>query len=249
MSEAVHTLEGWFVHHDFRTIDWASWKLMSPEDRQAALDEVLSLTAAWRETEEQKQGSSGMFTILGHKADLLFLHFRPTLEELIELEATLNKTKFADVTLPSYSYVSVVELSNYVASDNVDPETDAYIQRRLKPVIPDNKNICFYPMNKRREAGQNWYTLSMEERREMMKSHGLIGRKYAGQVTQVISGSIGLDDWEWGVTLYADDPVTFKKLIYEMRFDEVSAKYSEFGTFLVGNKLSEEALRAYLDVK
>lgn len=248
MSEAVQTLEGWFVHHDFRSIDWSSWKLLSEENRKAALDELSALITAWKKTEEEKQGSSGVFRILGHKADLLFLHFRPTLEELMEVEVALNKTTWADVTIPTYSYVSVVELSNYVASPDMDPETDPYIQGRLKPVIPDKKNICFYPMNKRREAEQNWYMLSMEERRAMMRSHGMIGRKYAGQVTQVICGSIGFDDWEWGVTLYADDPVQFKKLIYEMRFDEVSAKYSEFGNFLVGSKLEEEALIRYFAV-
>jgi chlorite dismutase len=246
MSEAAHTLEGWYVHHDFRTIDWASWKLLSEDERKSAVDELLSLSQKWQETEAANQGSSGLFSILGHKADLLFLHLRPTLDELLELETALNKITLANVMMPSYSYVSVVELSNYVAGDNADPETDAYIQRRLKPIIPDKTHVCFYPMNKRREAGQNWYTLSMDERREMMRSHGMTGRKYAGKVIQVISGSVGLDDWEWGVTLYADDPLTFKKLIYEMRFDEVSAKYSEFGTFLVGRKLDRESLTSYL---
>ncbi len=248
MSEPVQTLEGWYAHHDFRTIDWASWKLMSEAERKEAIDELLGLMEEWQKTEAAHQGSSGMFSILGHKADLLFLHFRPTLDELLELETALNKTILANVMLPSYSYVSVVELSNYVASDRNDPETEAYIQRRLKPIIPDKSHICFYPMNKRREAGQNWYTLPMDQRREMMISHGMIGRKYAGKVIQVICGSVGLDDWEWGVTLYADDPVTFKKLIYEMRFDEVSAKYSEFGTFLVGRKLDQTALTSYLNL-
>ncbi len=248
MNEALQTLEGWYIHQDFRSIDWPSWKLMSPEERQEAVDELLSLYASWKETEERKEGSSGMFSILGHKADLLFMHLRPTLEELNDIETQFNKTRFADVTLAGYSYVSVVELSNYVASANKDPETNAYIQRRLKPIIPDRKHICFYPMNKRRTDQNNWYMLSMDERREMMRSHGMIGRKYAGQVMQVIAGSIGFDDWEWGVTLFADDPLVYKKLIYEMRFDEVSARYSDFGNFLVGNKLSEEQLQTILKV-
>lgn len=248
MSEAVQTLEGWYVHHDFRTIDWAEWKLLTEDERKNAINEVLALAKEWKETEKARQGSSAIFSILGHKADLLFLHFRPTLDELLDLENALNKTALANVMIPSYSYVSIVELSNYVAGEGVNPETDPYIQGRLKPVIPDKTHVCFYPMNKRREAGQNWYTLSMDERREMMRSHGMIGRKYAGKVIQVISGSVGLDDWEWGVTLYSDDPLTFKKLIYEMRFDEVSAKYSEFGHFLVGRKLSPGALATYLHV-
>lgn len=248
MSEHVQTLEGWYAHHDFRTIDWASWKLMSENDRQEALDEIKAFAANWPQLEEQKLGSSGMFNILGHKADLCFMHMRPTLEELTDIENTFNKTRLADCTIPSYSYVSVVELSNYVASDDVDPETDPYIQSRLKPIIPDNKHICFYPMNKRREGDANWYMLSMDERRQMMRSHGMIGRKYAGKVLQVISGSVGLDDWEWGVTLFADDPVTYKKLIYEMRFDEVSAKYGDFGTFLVGNKINHDQLSKMLSI-
>lgn len=248
MSEALQTLEGWYIHHDFRSIDWPSWKLLSPEDRHAAIDELINLSNTWQATENEKQGSSGIFSIIGHKADLLFMHLRPTLEELTDIETAFNKTRFADVTIPGYSYVSVTELSNYVASDKVDPDTDPFIQRRLKPIIPDNKHVCFYPMNKRREAENNWYALTMEERRDMMKSHGMIGRKYAGKVTQVISGSIGFDDWEWGVTLFADDPVMYKKLIYEMRFDEVSAKYSEFGNFLVGNQLTHEQLLELLNV-
>jgi hydrogen peroxide-dependent heme synthase len=248
MSEALHTLEGWYVHQDFRTIDWPSWKLMKEDERQQAIDELLSFSAKWQQTEEQTQGSSSVFQILGHKADLLFMHLRPTLPDLSEIETEFNKTLFADVTVPSHSYVSVVELSNYVASDK-DPETDPYIQRRLKPVIPKNrKHVCFYPMNKRRNGEDNWYMLTMEERREMMKSHGMIGRKYAGQVLQVIAGSIGFDDWEWGVTLFADDPVVYKKLIYEMRFDKVSAKYSEFGQFFIGNQLSADDVQQFLRV-
>jgi hydrogen peroxide-dependent heme synthase len=240
MSEAIHTLEGWFALHDFRSIDWAAWKALSQEERKAALDEVLSLRRAWSQTEEQKQGSSGLYSIVGQKADLMFVHFRPTLQELNELETELNKTLFSEITVPAYSYVSVVELSNYVAKEGVDPETDPYIQGRLKPTLPETEHICFYPMNKKREGNDNWYMLSMEERREMMRSHGMIGRKYAGKVTQIITGSVGLDDWEWGVTLFADDPIQFKKLIYEMRFDEVSARFGEFGSFFVGNRLTDD---------
>ncbi|GIM45167.1 putative heme-dependent peroxidase YwfI [Collibacillus ludicampi] len=240
MSEAIHTLEGWFALHDFRSIDWSAWKALSLEERKAALDEVLTLRRAWGQTQEQKQGSSGLYSIVGQKADLVFVHFRPTLQELNELETELNKTLFAEITVPAYSYVSVVELSNYVAKEGVDPETDPYIQGRLKPTLPETEHICFYPMNKKREGNDNWYMLSMEERREMMRSHGMIGRKYAGKVTQIITGSVGLDDWEWGVTLFADDPIQFKKLIYEMRFDEVSARFGEFGSFFVGNRLTDD---------
>jgi hydrogen peroxide-dependent heme synthase len=248
MSEAVHTLEGWFALHDFRTIDWSAWKALSPEERREALHEVHALRQAWKQTEEQKQGSSGWYTIVGQKADLVLVHLRPTLQDLNELETQWNKTLFAEITVPAYSYVSVVELSNYVAKEGVDPESDPYVQSRLKPILPQTEHICFYPMNKKRQGQDNWYMLSMEERREMMRSHGMIGRKYAGKVTQIITGSVGLDDWEWGVTLFADDPIQFKKLVYEMRFDEVSARFGEFGSFFVGNRLTDEQFEKMMEV-
>ncbi len=247
MSQAVQTLEGWYVLHDFRSIDWAAWKELSQEERDQATNELLSLMSSWNEVEAQKQGSYSLYSVVGQKADFVFMHLRPTLEELDELETAFNKTLLAQITIPSYSYVSVVELSTYVATD-IDPETDPYIQGRLKPTLPRTKHICFYPMNKRREGNDNWYMLPMEERQSMMRSHGMIGRKYAGQVTQIISGSVGLDDWEWGVTLFSDNPLTYKKLVYEMRFDEVSARYGDFGSFFVGNLMDEERVKTYLQV-
>ncbi|HJV45174.1 MAG TPA: hydrogen peroxide-dependent heme synthase [Bacillota bacterium] len=247
MSQTVQTLEGWYALHDFRSIDWASIKALPVEERAQVVDELLSLVGSWNETQENKQGSTCIYSIVGQKADLMFLHFRPTLQELDELETAFNKTRFAEFTIGDYSYVSVVELSTYVAP-NVDPDTDPYIQGRLKPIPPKTNHICFYPMNKRREGNDNWYMLPMEDRSRLMKSHGLIGRKYAGQVTQVISGSVGLDDWEWGVTLFSDDALTFKKLVYEMRFDEVSARYGEFGSFFVGNRMDTDRFQKYLEV-
>lgn len=174
---------------------------------------------------------------------------RESLEELNELENTFNKTIFAEHTRPVYSFLSVVELSNYIATSS---ETDLLqkpeIIARLKPALPKTKHICFYPMNKPREGNDNWYMLSMEERRLMMRSHSKIGSHYAGKVKQVITGSAGLDDWEWGVILFADDALHFKKLIYEMRFDEVSARFWEFGSFYVSNLLTEEMLSSMLEI-
>ncbi|WP_027414960.1 hydrogen peroxide-dependent heme synthase [Aneurinibacillus terranovensis] len=247
MSEAVNTLEGWYALHDFRSIDWASWTSLSEADRKEAVDELMEFTRQWAKTEENKQGSTSMFSIVGHKADIAIIHMRPTLEELDAVETAFNKTFFASFTVQSYSYVSVVELSSYV-SQAANPEEDPAIQARLKPILPKTKHVCFYPMNKKREGNDNWYMLSMEERRGMMRSHGMIGRSYAGRVTQIITGSVGFDDWEWGVTLFADDPVVFKKLVYEMRFDEASARFGEFGTFIVGNRLTEGRLADYLSV-
>ena len=109
---------------------------------------------------------------------------------------------------------------------------------RLFPELPKHRYICFYPMDRRRGEDKNWYTVPIEERARQMNEHGLVGRRYAGEVKQIITGSIGFDDWEWGVDLFADDPLVFKKLIYEMRFDEVSAVYALFGTFYVGLRCS-----------
>jgi chlorite dismutase len=114
---------------------------------------------------------------------------------------------------------------------------------RLWPKIPTRRYLCFYPMNKRRAGDDNWYQLPIDERRRLMHEHGMIGRRFAGQVTQIISGSVGFDDWEWGVDLFADDPLVFKKLVYEMRFDESSARYAEFGPFIVAIRLGADVLQ------
>jgi len=176
------------------------------------------------------------------------MQLRETLEELNELETAFNKSSFAQFAIPVYSYVSVVELSNYMGKSGEDPMQNPEVVARLKPILPKTKHICFYPMNKRRSGNDNWYMLSMEERRAMMRSHGMIGRSYAGKVKQIITGSVGLDDWEWGVTLFADDALQFKKLVYEMRFDEVSARFGEFGPFYVGNLLDQEKFEQLLKI-
>jgi chlorite dismutase len=121
------------------------------------------------------------------------------------------------------------------------------VSGRLWAEVPARRHVCFYPMNKRRGEHKNWYAEPVDTRARMMLDHGKIGRHYAGAVTQIISGAIGFDDWEWGVDLFADDPVVFKKLIYEMRFDEASAWYAEFGPFYVGLQFSPSELPRYLE--
>ncbi len=248
MSEAAKTLDGWYCLHDFRTMNWTAWKSLSSDEREHAIQELLTFLEKWEVTEAQQKGSHAFYTIVGQKADFMMMLLRPTMEELNEIETAFNKTTFAEYTIPTYSYVSVVELSNYMASKDVDPETDPMIQGRLKPTLPKWNHVCFYPMDKRREGNDNWYMLSMDERRDMMRSHGMIGRGYAGKVKQIITGSVGFDDWEWGVTLFANDVLQFKKLVYEMRFDEVSARYGEFGSFYVGNILPKEKVSSFLAV-
>ncbi|ADU32361.1 hydrogen peroxide-dependent heme synthase [Evansella cellulosilytica] len=247
MSEPAKTLEGWYVLHDFRKMNWTEWKKLGSEERETIMAEFFSLLEKWNNTQSKFEGSHGLYTIVGQKADFMMMLLRPTMEELNDIENAFNKTRLAEYTIPAHSYVSVVELSNYLPADK-DPNTDPEIQARLKPILPKWQYVCFYPMDKRREGNDNWYMLPMEERQKMMRSHGMIGRSYAGKVRQIISGSVGFDDWEWGVTLFAHDVLQFKKLIYEMRFDEVSARYGEFGSFFVGNILEEDKIKAFLHV-
>ncbi len=138
-------------------------------------------------------------------------------------------------------YEASVALYKDLIGKNIEPhskEWDAGVEAelarqrekvapRLYPAIPPRRYLCFYPMDKKRDGADNWYRVDIERRRDLMRDHGMVGRRYAGQVTQIISGSIGFDDWEWGVDLFADDPLVFKKLIYEMRFDEASAGYAK----------------------
>ncbi|QKS72844.1 heme-dependent peroxidase [Paenalkalicoccus suaedae] len=248
MAEPAKTLDGWYVLHDFRSINWADWKQLTEDDRNAILDEFFELVGTWDSVQQKFEGSHGIYSILGQKADLMLMILRPTMDELIDIEAAFNKTRLAEFTTPTYSYVSVVELSNYLPADK-DPNEDPEIQARLKPILPKWKYVCFYPMDKRRDGDDNWYMLSMEERSKYMRSHGMIGRTYAGRVRQIISGSVGFDDWEWGVTLFAHDVLEFKKLVYEMRFDEVSARYGEFGSFYVGKTMDDDEVRPFFSVK
>jgi len=249
MSEAAQTLDGWYCLHDFRTIDWTTWKMTPNDERQAAINEFLGLVEKWNKTQAEQQGSHALYTIVGQKADFMMMILRPTMEELNEIETEFNKTKLAEYTIPAHSYVSVVELSNYLAGEGGDPYQNPHVRARLYPELPKAKHVCFYPMDKRRQGNDNWYMLSMEDRKKMMYSHGMIGRQYAGKVKQIITGSVGFDDYEWGVTLFADDVLQFKKLVYEMRFDEVSARYGEFGSFFVGNLLDVDRVQSFLDVK
>ena len=246
MSEAVQTVEGWYALHDFRTLDWTAWNAAPAEEKERAVRELSGLVAEWEAAEAEKQGSVVLYAIVGQKADLLFLNMRETLEELNAIETKLNRSAFGRFAKPAWSFVSVVELSTYTGNMGPDPMQVPEIAARLKPALPKTKHICFYPMNKRRLLEDNWYMQPMEKRREMMRSHGMIGRQYAGKVKQIVTGSVGLDDWEWGVTLFADDALQFKKLVYEMRFDEASARFGEFGPFYVGNLLTRKGLEALL---
>ncbi|EIU0294760.1 TPA: heme-dependent peroxidase [Staphylococcus pseudintermedius] len=250
MSHAAETLDGWYSLHLFYAIDWASWRLVPQEDRADMIAEFHRLMDRLKQAQSEGQGDQVLYNVTGQKADLLLWVLRPEMKDLTEIENEMNKLAISDHFIPTYSYVSVVELSNYLAGDsNEDPYENSHVKARLYPELPEKEYICFYPMNKRRNETYNWYMLSMEERKKLMYDHGMIGRKYAGKIKQFITGSVGFDDFEWGVTLFADDVLQFKKIVYEMRFDETTARYGEFGSFFVGHRLDTARFDALMTIE
>ncbi|EUJ38915.1 hydrogen peroxide-dependent heme synthase [Brochothrix campestris] len=247
MVEAVKTHDGWYCMHDFRKIDWAKWRTLTQEKRSHLISDFISFIDSLEKIAEEKTGSFYLFDVTGHKADLGFMLLRPELSDLNQIESQFNKLEIADYFIRVHSYISVIELSTYTG-DSTDPKVMKHIQNRLYPQLPLNKYICFYPMNKKRDGDDNWYRLPMNERQQLMRDHGMIGRQYAGQIRQFITGSIGLDDHEWGVTLFSNDALQFKKIVYEMRFDEASSRYGDFPYFMVGVHLKKEAVPAFLSL-
>lgn len=262
------TLEGSSVLHQMFRFRWAEWrKLKEPERHEIASEAATAL----EKMEHDDNGQSALFSLLA-KGDLLLVHFRSSFDQLKQAELELARLRLSDFLELTSSYLSVVELGLYESSvklfrtlrekgiephspewnaaieDTIKRQTEA-MRPRLFPQIPASRYICFYPMDRRRGEGKNWYSLPIEERQRQMEEHGLVGRRYAGTVRQIITGSIGFDDWEWGVDLFADDPLIFKKLIYEMRFDEVSAVYALFGKFFVGVRVPAGNLEALCNGK
>jgi peroxiredoxin len=251
--EVPETLEGWSILHQMFRLRWPALRARPAEARRAVAAEACALASG----PGRDAGATALVQLLGHKGDLMFIHFRRQFDDLSAAQLAVARSRLHDYLEPSTSYVSMVELGMYemtakihrdlasrgltAGSDDFERAFDAemHTQRdrvasRLFLEVPKRRYVCFYPMNKRRGETLNWYRVPFQERAEMMREHGLIGRHYAGAVTQIISGSIGFDDWEWGVDLFADDPLVFKKLIYEMRFDRASAEFAEFGPFYVG---------------
>lgn len=246
---APETLEGWFALHDMRRLDRPAWVALSTLDKKKAMNEITDLVRSFEAVDDATAGRSVTYGVVGHKADILMMHLRPTVGELHDLERAFDQTMLATFLTQPTSYLSVIEISRHSAPEGTAENVadSPYIQARLYPEIPPHSDyLCFYPMSKKRDGEDNWYMLSAAERGQLMRAHGQTGRRYAGTVTQIVTGSAGLDDWEWGVTLFADDPLVFKKLIYEMRFDEVSARYAEFGAFYVGRRLHPDDIEGYL---
>ncbi|WP_313693764.1 heme-binding protein [Halorarum halobium] len=253
MTEAPRTDEGWYVLHDFRQVDWDGWRDAPERDRRQAIAEGTDYLQRHEDVADAEEGASAVFSVLGHKADLLVVHFRPTMDALSTAERRFESTALASFTSQPTSYVSVTEVSGYVSDDYFEGDEDEideglrrYIEGKLKPDIPQGEYVSFYPMSKRRGERDNWYDLSFDERAELMSGHGDVGREYAGKIKQVIASSVGFDDHEWGVTLFASDPTDIKDIVYEMRFDEASSRYGEFGQFYVGRRFPPSDLGAYL---
>ena len=259
------TLEGSFLLHQMFRVRWPAWRRLGSREQKHIVTSAREIFTAMTHNPQQ---ATGLFSLLGHKGDLMLVHFRNSLDNLNDTELTLARSELSEYLEPASSYLSVVELGLYEASVrayaewtdkglrpgtaewNRAVEAELTKQReaaapRLWPEIPQRRYLCFYPMNKLRGEAKNWYGEPIRERQRMMREHGMIGRHYAGRVTQIISGSIGFDDWEWGVDLFADDPLVFKKLVYEMRFDEASAVYGLFGAFFVGLRFSSTQLETF----
>ncbi len=267
------TLDGASLLHQMFRFDWPAWRRADRHARERTLAEASSLLAPMEtHSSEGRPNQSALFAQIGHKGDLMLIHFRDSMEQLAEVQRNIARTEFGAFLQPTHSYVSIVELGLYessvktysaLGSEKIEPfgdEWDRQIQdmidrqsnamvSRLFPSIPETKYVSFYPMDKKRGEHVNWYSAGIADRARMMHEHGLIGRRFAGTVKQIISGSIGLDDWEWGVDLFSDNPGVFKKLIYEMRFDEASAVYGLFGAFYVGVRLPVTELASWLTVE
>ncbi|MGH7615988.1 MAG: hydrogen peroxide-dependent heme synthase [Gemmatimonadaceae bacterium] len=253
-AQPPETLEGWYALHQIFTRDHSSVR---------TFDDTRGDGATVQPPEPTKRNSEGWTAwarLIGSRADLMAMHFAPTLDDIAELEAAIKRSPALDALRMTFSFLSVTEAGLYHLTAELARETverggtvgdeayaeelakrvakergNSHVQRRLFPTVPEGMPyVCFYPMSKRRAPEQNWYAQSIDERSRLMQAHGRTGRRYAGKVVQIITGSIGFETWEWGVTLFAADPLDLKKLVTDMRFDEVSANYADFGDFYVG---------------
>ncbi|MCD2256729.1 hydrogen peroxide-dependent heme synthase [Agrilactobacillus fermenti] len=241
MEKPVETLEGWYCMHLLWSIETSKWRQLPADTKQARVQQFQKLLQQYSDQEAQGQGSHYLFNVSGHKGDLGLMILRETLDELNEIELELAKLPLFDCLKRGRSYVSVTEVGTYTGKPKSEKGW-AYVNKHLKPELPQKPYICFYPMSKLRVPGANWYTLTYEQRQQYMHDHGVVGRTYAGKIWQYITGSIGLDDYEWGVTLFADTPLMFKKIIAEMRYYEASSVYGEFPYFVIGTHLDFEQL-------
>lgn len=263
LTQGIHVL------HLFYRLDRARWASLAAGEAVATRDRLATLCAQWPGPAQPRLMT---YANVGGKADLVFVFFAADLRHLSEGQRTLEALFPPGALQPVYSYLSVTELPEYVTTDEDlkkmlqhgekklvagTPEFDAafatakqrndeYLHYRLNPELPDWEIMCFYPMSKKRDQADNWYMQNLESRRELMKGHARTGRKFAGRISQLITGSTGLDDWEWGVTLMAHQLDAVKEIVYEMRFDEVSARFGDFGPFYINLRLAPAELWTHL---
>lgn len=263
MPEAVTPTEGWGVLHLFLRIDRAAAAGL-PDTAGKSLQDVLE--AALEDDAVQVH----LFSVLGHKADLMVFALADDLGALRRLQTAIAGCEFGPALELPYSYLSLTETSEYtptaesyreemaakgVEGDDLERRVQEFADRmadynrhKLYPDMPAWEVACFYPMSHRREGQDNWYELEFEERKRLMHEHGRSGRAYTGRVLQLVTGSTGIDDWEWAVTLFAHDVDDLKEIVYRMRYDEASARFAEFGPFIVGLRRSPRELLQELAV-
>jgi hydrogen peroxide-dependent heme synthase len=264
MTDQLRPKEGLHVLHLFYQIDYGSWHLLSNQERIATKTSFTELVQKVRALPETQLL---IFSVVSPKADLGFMLLSPDLHTVNAVEKEISLAFGPDALTPAFSFYSLTERSEYTTTEEEfsaslveekqlrkdSPEfaqameefrkrMTKYLQDRLYPNMPDWPVLCFYPMTKRRNEHQNWYSLPFADRKKLMAGHAQVGRRYSGRVRQLITGATGLDDWEWGVTLFAHDIFDIKSIVYEMRFDEVSARFAEFGEFFVGLQLPLDVL-------
>jgi hydrogen peroxide-dependent heme synthase len=271
LLDPVLPVEGRHVLHLFFRVDYAAWDLLEGTQKIAAKTALASLVQEIRATPATQLLT---FSIVSPKSDLGFMLLTPDLHTADAFAKQLALALGPGILTPEFSWLSMTERSEYTMSENEyaqtlekdeklapgSPEFEEkvagfrarmakYLNDRLNPNLPDWPVICFYPMSKRRGGpGQNWYALDFPSRRKLMGGHARVGRTYAGRVLQLITGSTGLDDMEWAVTLFAKTTSEIKVIVYEMRFDEVSAHYAEFGEFFIGLQMPLDSLFARLNL-
>lgn len=268
MQFAPDEASGWCTLHQMFSIDWVTLSSLPKEERGNL---VAGLSALLNQHEAHTGlGQSAAFHLMGHKANLCLMHFRPSFDLCAQFELEISRLPISRYLTQKHSYTSIVELGMYHVSKKV---VEALTEKGIKPYsdewnkeyeeriaphrpplhercyleIPPHRYFSFYPMNKRRGDKYNWYAEPIADRATWMMEHGMTGRRYAGKVKQIISGSIGFDDWEWGVDLFSDDPMHIKRLVYDMRFDEATSMFGEFGYFYFGIRLKNLELGQYFE--
>jgi chlorite dismutase len=258
--------EGWHCSPLYYRFDRARLRELSSDELRAGRAAFIATLSAGAESNGPACARLQLSITSGHKADfgLMLLDADPLVIDSVHQRLTASPLGHALV--PTYSFVSMTEVSEYVPtveaygkrlveegeqadSPAYKAKLKAYEQRevmmrrqRLTPDFPPWPNTCFYPMNKKRKVGENWFLLPFDERNKLMAEHGRTGMTFGGKVTQLITVALGFDDWEWGVTLWSRSPEFLKDIVYRMRFDEASARYAEFGPFYVGYVTTPAAL-------